>query len=255
MSATLPLFEPNLQPEAILSPQPPTIENGGSPRYVLCFFHDVLSRLHQSGLLRPVGYVASEIGRNPIYELQQPGERVLVVHPGVGAPLAVGFLEELIAAGGQKFIVCGGCGVIDRDIAAGHLVILTSAVRDEGTSYHYLPHSREAFPAPAAVAALQSVVEGRGLAYRLGKAWTTDAIYRETIQRREQRLADGCCVVEMEASALFAAAAFRQVTLGQIVYGGDLVVPDGWDKRAWHERADDRELLFWLAVEAVLAIP
>jgi uridine phosphorylase len=61
---------------------------------------------------------------------------------------------------------------------------------------------------------------------------------------------EGCLVVEMEAAALFAVAQFRKITLGQIVYGGDLVVPEGWDERAWFERKSDRELLFWLAVEA-----
>jgi hypothetical protein len=58
----------------------------------------------------------------------------------------------------------------------------------------------------------------------------------------------------MEAAAFFAVAKFREVVLGQLVYGGDLVVPDGWDGREWHKRTDDRRLMFDLAVKAVLQL-
>ncbi|MFN7035493.1 MAG: purine-nucleoside phosphorylase, partial [Bellilinea sp.] len=90
--------------------------------------------------------------------------------------------------------------------------------------------------------------------YSLAKTWTTDGIYRETVARRAKRLAEGCQVVEMEAAAFFAVAQFRGVTFGQLVYGGDLVVPEGWDSRHWHKRADDRERIFWLAVQACLRL-
>jgi hypothetical protein len=55
----------------------------------------------------------------------------------------------------------------------------------------------------------------------------------------------------MEAAAFFAVAQFRRVLFAQIVYGGDLVVPEGWDQRGWHKRADDRRLMFDVAVKAV----
>jgi uridine phosphorylase len=248
-----PLLEFDPGPGAILEPHAPHLEGGPAP-LVFCFFREVLNRLVRKQQLRKVGRLASEIGPNPVYELLDGGPRLLVTHPGVGAPLAASFLEELISAGVTRFIACGGCGVIDRDIAAGHVIILTAAVRDEGTSYHYLPASREVAAAPAAVTALEDTLRRREIPYRLGKTWTTDGLYRETIERRVRRRKDGCSVVEMEAAAFFAVAQVRRVTFGQVVYGGDLVVPEGWDKRAWHERVNDRELLFWLAVEAARAL-
>jgi uridine phosphorylase len=172
----------------------------------------------------------------------------------VGAPLAAGFLEEMIALGGSKFIGCGGCGVLHEGIIAGHPVILSAALRDEGTSYHYLPPGREVNPSPAAVAALEQVFQARGIEYRLAKTWTTDGLYRETPLLRDKRLGEGCEVVEMEAAAFFAVAQFRGVTFGQVVYGGDLVIPDGWDHRGWDGRKDDRQALFWLALEACLLL-
>jgi len=83
------------------------------------------------------------MGSHPIYSVDKNRYSLLVFHPGVGAPLAAGFLEELISLGLRKFIVCGGSGVLDPALEAGFPIILTGAVRDEGTSYHYLPPQRE----------------------------------------------------------------------------------------------------------------
>ena len=250
MNHDSPILEFDPAATAILKPYAPPTSEPVPDRAVLCFFHEVLTQLAEKQVLRRIGEVKSEIGPNPLYLLEHQNQRFLVVHPGVGAPLAAGFLEEIIAMGIKRFIACGGCGVLDKAIAAGYPLVVTSAVRDEGTSYHYLPPSREVTANPQAVAVLEAVLTERGLDYRTGKAWTTDAIFRETVDRRDRRVAEGCSIVEMEAAALFAVAQFRGVTLGQLVYGGDLVVPEGWDKRGWYERSSDRELMFWLAVEA-----
>jgi uridine phosphorylase len=250
MDNNYPILEFDPSPTAILEPRKVPMTSPCPEKAVLCFFQEVIQELAGSGQINQIGTVASEIGLNPLYELVWEEQRFLILHPGVGAPLAAGFLEEVICLGANKVIACGGCGVLDREIAAGHPVVLTSAVRDEGTSYHYLPPSREISASPRPIAALESVLQRHAIDYRLGKSWTTDGLYRETIQRRAQRMSEGCEVVEMEASAFFAVAQFRGVEFGQVVYGGDLVHPQGWDQRGWHKRQDDRHLLFWLAVEA-----
>jgi uridine phosphorylase len=256
MTRTAPILEYDGDRSAILMPDPFRIGIGKPvpAKGVICFFQDVINSLLEKNELEHLGDLASEIGKHPVYSYSVNGKKVTVFHPGIGSPLAAGFLEELIAVGVTKYIVCGGCGVLNRDIAAGHPVILTSAVRDEGTSYHYLPPSREVKPHPKAVEALETVFKQSAIEYRLGKTWTTDAIYRETPGRRKARLEEGCDVVEMEAAAFFAVAKFREITLGQVVYGGDLVVPEGWDGRSWHKRDDDRRLMFDMAVKAALLL-
>jgi uridine phosphorylase len=253
-----PILEYDPNSTAIIEPVGPPVSRPAPHRGVLCFFPEVIQALLDEGRLHQIGAIRSEIGSHPLYVLRvetSPGVReVLVAHPGVGAPLSAGILEEIIALGVRKFIACGGCGVLRPEIAAGHPVVLTGAVRDEGTSYHYLPPSREALPHPLAVAALEAACQGLEIDYRLGKTWTTDAIYRETPDRRSLRLAEGCDVVEMEASAFFAVAQFREVVFGQVVYGGDLVVPEGWDDRSWNDRGNDRRLMFRLAVDACLRL-
>ncbi len=246
----VPILEYDPAPDAIINPYLPGIEKPVPQRAVLCFFQDVLGQLAAEGRLVKIGKMASEIGPNPIFRLSWQGQDLMVFHPGVGAPLAAGFLEEAIAGGARKFIACGGCGVLQKEIVAGHPVILDSAVRDEGTSYHYLPPGRAVSASPGPTAALEQTLLANGVKFLKGKSWTTDGLYRETAARRAERIAEGCQVVEMEAAAFFAVAQFRGVEFGQLVYGGDLVVPEGWDKRDWLNRKDSRQMLFWLAVEA-----
>jgi uridine phosphorylase len=168
--------------------------------------------------------------------------------------VGAGLLEEVIAYGCRKFIVCGGCGVLAKDLAVGHLTVIRAAVRDEGVSYHYLPASREVEAHPQAVSALEATLSDKGLPYQLGKTWTTDAPYRETPDKIALRRAEGCSVVEMEAAALMAVAQFRGAVLGQVVYAGDDLSGDEWDQRGWQSRREVRENLFWLAAEACLRL-
>ena len=221
---------------------------------VVCFFQDVIDHLREDGLLEEIAAARSEMGRHPVYALQHQGRSVALFHPGIGAPMAVALLEEVIAFGAKKFIACGGAGVLDSDIAVGHLLVAVSAIRDEGTSYHYLPPSREVSASPSAVTAIEKTLQRRDVAYLLTKSWTTDAFYRETPGKVALRKADGCLAVEMEAAALFALAQFRDVQMGQMLYGGDDLGGEFWDSRGWEERWEVREQLIWLAAEACLAL-
>ncbi len=223
-------------------------------RCVLCFFMDVLESVAQQADVSEITTLGSEMGSRSVWRVPFEETELAVVHPGLGAPFAAATLEELIALGCRQFIVCGGAGVLNRDVVAGHPVVLSSAVRDEGTSYHYLPPGRVASASSEGVAALEATLTKAGIPYTTSKAWTTDAFYRETPARVARRRDEGCLVVEMEASALFAVAQFRGVTLGQVVYGGDDVSGAIWDSRRWQKRSSTRERLFWLAMEACAAL-
>lgn len=223
-------------------------------RCVVCFFAEVFDSLNAQGKLKQIAMQRSEIGDNPIYQLDLDGQPLTVFHPGVGAPLAAAFLEEVIALGGRKFIACGGAGVLNRELAVGHPVVPLSAIRDEGTSYHYLPAGREVAANPEGVAAIEAALKADGIDYVTGKTWTTDAVYRETPEKVKLRRAEGCLTVEMEAAAFFAVAQFRGVTLAQILYGGDNLDGEQWDSRHWDKQTSVREKLFWLAAEAALRL-
>ncbi len=254
MNESYPILEFDASPEAIIEPRR-TIRPKDVPECcVLCFFQDVITGLVESGRARVIDTRQSEIGPHLVYELAFDGRRLAALHPGVGAPLAAALLEEMIALGCRKFIACGGAGVLNREILVGHLVLPTAAIRDEGTSYHYLPPGREAVPSAEGMAAIRTVLQRHAVPYIEGKTWTTDAVYRETPGKVLRRRAEGCLTVEMEAAAFFAVAAFRGVALAQILYGGDDVSGEIWDHRDCISRVSTREALFSLAAEACLAM-
>ena len=253
--ADFPIVEFDPDRDALITAHAPPPVGDVPRRAVLCFFHEVLESLRQAGQLVEVGALRSEIGRHPIWRLETRAGAVAILHPGVGAPLAAGLLEELLSLGPNVVVACGGAGVLNRDIARGHLVVPTAAVRDEGTSYHYLPPAREVEQHPRAVAAIRDVLDRHSAPYLLGKTWTTDALYRETRTRIARRRAEGCLTVEMEAAAFFAVGQFRDVIVGQLLYGGDDVVGDQWDMRDWGDGdASTREKLLWLGCEAALTV-
>lgn len=257
MTGIYPILEYDSNLNAVINPATAINALPDMPEaVVLCFFADVIADLliaHQDSV-RVLHSLRSEIGSHPIYELTIDSRRIAFAHPGVGAPLAAGIVEEIIALGGRKFIACGGAGVLNREIAVGHLIVPVTAIRDEGTSYHYMPPGREAHATASAVAAIESVLRADGVPYLIGKTWTTDGLYRETPGKVARRRDEGCLVVEMEAAAFFAVAQFRGITFGQILYGGDDVSSNTWDSRHWTRQTSVREKLFWLAAEAALKL-
>jgi uridine phosphorylase len=255
MSKPYPLLEYDSTVPAVIEPSEIIHPVEGIAQHaVLCFFQDVIKSLQEQYDFVTIHTLGSEIGTNPVFQFEIEGRPLVVFHPGVGAPLAGAFLDELIALGCRKFIACGGAGVLDATIETGQVLVPQSAVRDEGLSYHYLPPSREVAAHPQAVQAIVTALEKHDVPYMLTKSWTTDGFYRETREKVLLRRAEGCLTVEMEAAAFFAVAQFRGCVFGQILYGGDSVAAEQWDSRAWHRRLSVREKLFWLAAEACLGI-
>jgi uridine phosphorylase len=255
LTADYPILEFDPTREALIEPHRVMRPIDAPEHCVICFFQEVVAAVVQAHQARVLKTIKWECGAYPIYEIAMGEQRLAFFHSGVGAPLAVGLLEEVIPLGCRKFMACGGAGVLDHTIAVGHALVPTLAVRDEGTSYHYLPPAREVAASAEGVAALERILQNHGVPYRLGKTWTTDAPYRETRDLVKRRQAEGCLTVEMEAAAFFAVAQFRGVTFAQLLYGGDDVSGSGdWDHRSWMARTSVREQLFWLAAEACLSL-
>lgn len=228
--------------------------DGLPPRAVICFFQEVIEEVCGQGRASIVTRLKWEHGMHPLYDLDVgDGNHVAVFHPGVGAPLAAGLLEEVIAHGCRAFVACGSAGAIIPGLAMGHVIVPTAAIRDEGTSYHYAAPTREIAADPDDVAVAVAVLERHGVPHSTGVTWTTDAPYRETAARIARRREEGCLTVEMETAAFIAVARHRGVQFAQYLYAGDDVSGQAWDQRAWHTSSARREL-FHLAVEAVLEL-
>ena len=82
-------------------------------------------------------------GVNPVYKITYGGREFGLYLSLVGAPASVCGLEEVIAMGARKFVFFGSCGILNEEAVGNRLIVPTGAVRDEGTSYHYLPPSAD----------------------------------------------------------------------------------------------------------------
>lgn len=245
-------FDPN--PEAKIEPSYLTERVDIPECCVITFFGDVINEMLQSNQLKQVAVFYSATVHLPIYETEYNGKSIGIVQGFLGAAGSAGLLEELIVMGMKKFIVCGGAGVLQKGIQVGRLIIPYAAVRDEGVSYHYIQPSREIECNQYAVNVIEKLFQDENIPYIKAKTWTTDAFYRETEDKIALRVSEGCVTVEMEASAFFAVARFRNVVLGQILYGGDDLSGIEWDSRRWNRREEIRRSLVDLSFKACLQL-
>jgi uridine phosphorylase len=143
-----------------------------------------------------------------LYELALGAESIGVLGCAVGAPFAVLVAEELFASGCEFLISVTSAGQIVPAGMTPYFVFIDRALRDEGTSHHYLPPARYARCPDAVLAIAQSAMKSLVDA-RLGGSWTTDAPFRETEEAIAFAHSEGLYAVEMEAAGLYALAAVK----------------------------------------------
>jgi len=142
-----------------------------------------------------------------LWEWDAGGVRQGIIGAAVGAPFAVLVAEELFACGCEVLISIASAGQITPVGAPPYYVLIDRALRDEGTSYHYLPAAAYVEAPPALLALAADAFARAGFSVRAGSTWTTDAPFRETAEIIEARRRAGILAVEMEAAALYAFAA------------------------------------------------
>jgi uridine phosphorylase len=133
-----------------------------------------------------------------------------VVGCAVGASFAVLVAEELFASGCELLISVTSSGQITPVQSPPYFILIDRALRDEGTSYHYLPPSEWSEAPPEIVTRLSAAFDDVGATVLQGPTWTTDAPFRETVPAIEAMKERGIFAVEMEAAALYAFARARR---------------------------------------------
>lgn len=168
-----------------------------------------------------------------LYKTEYKGQELCICQAPLGAPAAAQLLEFLIGNGVHDIVAIGAVGdlVGIRDKA---VLIPVEAIRDEGTSYQYLPPSRVIKLNNKVIEAIIMAMNEYHIGYNLCKTWTLDGYYRSTPEMVKYRVSEGCQTVEMECSGLAACAEFRKINFGQIFIVEDtLADPDNYDIRSW----------------------
>lgn len=149
----------------------------------------------------------------------------VVLMTGIGSPNAAVVMEELIALGGKEFINMGACGGLNNF----GVFLCNKAIRDEGTSHHYLPNNKYVEPDKNLTKRLEKSMKKYKIDFENGVSWTIDAPYRETISEIKYYKKQGIKTVEMEASALFSVAKIRKVKIASAFVVTDILGEDKWN--------------------------
>jgi uridine phosphorylase len=163
---------------------------------------DIVRHLKRTGQAEPVKHWACY--HTEMWRFVWEGVEFGVVGCAVGASFAVLLAEQMFASGCRFLISITSAGQIAPAGPPPYFILIERALRDEGTSYHYLPPSRFAEASPELIKTLRPFVGGDRISLRCGDVWTTDAPYRETEEAIAAHRKAGILAVEMEAAALYA---------------------------------------------------
>ena len=212
---------------ALFSPSDTTKKVDRFPEIcVSTFSENIIQKFSSMDNTEKIAELYTANGIIPVYKIRYKDTDIAFYLSRVGAPACVAGFEEIIAMGAKKFVLFGSCGILDDDKVKNNIIIPVSAVRDEGTSYHYIAPSPEIDADPHSIQILETVLKSCGYPYVKGKTWTSDTIYRETLPLIQERRQAGCLVVEMECASMLAVAKYRRIPFIQFLYGADNLSSD-----------------------------
>lgn len=220
-------FDPNSP--AIINPR----KKENAPAADVCivtFSHEIEKYVAEKYASGELASLWCATGKTPVYLIERNGKRIAFYKSYVGAPITVALMEDAMAEiDCRKFILFGGAGCLNKEIAHGKVMIPTAAYRDEGTSYHYAPAAD--YIEVKNASAVAGCMRENGIPYVLGRTWTTDSFYRETRNNFEKRKTDGCISVEMECAGVQTMCDFRGLELYAFFTSGDLLDAPEWNER------------------------
>ena len=216
---------------------------------IFCYEGNLLERITSSESVEQIRGVSGEF-----YLLTETNNRVAVSgNNGIGAPGVSMILELLVELGVKRFINVGIAGGLQKTARIGDVAVGTSAIRDEGVSYHYLKDpSVPALPSEKLTDALMQTLEREGIHYTQGPTWTTDAFFRETVGEIQHYQQEGVVTVEMEAAALFAISTVRGVEMASGFVISDLVAELVWHPQILAQETHESLFCLYQAARATL---
>ncbi len=199
---------------------------------ITCFSQALTDKVLKTFDHEQIAEIASANGCEPIYKIIYKGLEIAFFKSKVGAASCTTGYEEITAMGLEKLIMFGTCGVLSKEIEDLAIIIPTSALRDEGTSYHYVEANDEIEVNTKYKEEFLKILNEHNYSYIFGKTWTTDAPYRETQAKVQKRKEQGAVCVEMECASMAAVSQFRGTDFFQFLYAADNLDDTKWDTRS-----------------------
>ena len=186
------------------------------PICILEFDGDLTDWLISTGAAKP--WKSWACFHTTMHALEVEGTLCGIVPRTIGGPYAVLIAEQLKSSGAQVLLGLTSAGRVAVSVRIPSLVVATAAIRDEGTSYHYLSANRSALAHATLADSLLRGLGSLGVPVLSGAVWTTDAPYRETKQQLAEYARQGVLAVEMQAASLFAFAIARGMPVGMVAH-------------------------------------
>ncbi|HEO6466025.1 TPA: nucleoside phosphorylase [Streptococcus agalactiae] len=238
--------------KAIINPEDINSPIKGFPKTVItCFARETFNRILEELPHREIARTSVANLEIPIYELEFKEQKIGFFNAYVGASACVAILEDIIVFGMENLIVFGTCGVLDSSIEETSIIIPRSAIRDEGISFHYSEASSEIAVNTKFHEEFKSFLDRQAVSYTEGKVWTTDGIYRETVDKMLEHKRNGAICVDMECSAIAALSKFRNINHFQFFYSADNLDAEVWEARSLgnSEDLEKKDKIAYIAME------
>lgn len=159
-----------------------------------------------------------------------PNHQIGILAECIGSPVLANRMEQLIELGAKKFVAVGTAGSL-TDLTIGDYILCTKALAEDGVSQHYLPKKREkfAYPDSSLLTSWQQYSEKEKLPpFESIPSWSFPAIFRENPKDIKRVKKQGCGVVEMEAAALYAICADKNMQALSMFVVSDIITPEKW---------------------------
>lgn len=214
--------------EPLITPDKFLIKGNIADICIVTFSGKVLENVLKKYDCKQETNVSTANGIIPIYSIMNGGQKILFYMSLITSACAGAIMNEVsYVTGAKKFIVFGSCGSLDSALTDGKFIIPSESYRDEGFSYHYQKAS-DFIKITNAPKLIEFFTE-KNLPFVTGKSWTTDAIYRETVNNVAKRKKDGCICVEMESSGLQSLCNFEGLDFYTFFFASDLVEGEAWE--------------------------
>ena len=211
-------FDPLDKSRLVISPEDFLCDRGfdGSvkipPNVIMFHTGSAIPYIKEKHAVREFPFKVPAFLGNPQIYRPEEHEGVALIQGGYGAPAAVCLLEALIELGCRRLFLFGLGGGVGESLRLGDLVLPSEIVREEGTSFHYAAHDRNARPDRALFDKLHDFLSSTdGLEFHKGKTVSTDAAFRQTVKKELRWRREGILAVEMEMSALLVVAQYRSI--------------------------------------------
>lgn len=224
----IPNYEDKYRAEALLSPEEVVAEQGKGlpdvPPAIILGYQNKLTEVVAERAESQIQVVRSQY----LYPLTETVGYVPVHKWGIGSPISATVTENVIAAGAEAVVLLGGGAGLQPDLSPDDAILPTTAIRDEGVSYHYIPKNEPVTPTESLVDSLDEALSSADFETPRGPTWTTSAFYRETLPEIAHYRDKGVVTLDMETAAIWAVCQYRGIDTATVHELGDVLTPEEW---------------------------